>query len=245
MKIINYLSTIAMPMVILIIVIYGVKEKNKVYDNFIEGAKEGLKVVLNIFPTLIGIFVAVGALRASGILDLIINIIQPAINLLKIPAQIMPLAIIRPISGSASMAVATDIISKYGVDSRIGLIAATIMGSTETTFYTIALYTSAVGIKKTRFVLVAALIADIVGMITSVIIWQILSKTFCWHIKENIVIYLQIKSKKEEKQHDIWNTTIFFNIFFYQKNRCENFIKKNSKKNPRKLNILKSIKMKV
>lgn len=179
MKIINYLSTIAMPMVILIIVIYGVKEKNKVYDNFIEGAKEGLKVVLNIFPTLIGIFVAVGALRASGILDLIINIIQPAINLLKIPAQIMPLAIIRPISGSASMAVATDIISKYGVDSRIGLIAATIMGSTETTFYTIALYTSAVGIKKTRFVLAAALIADIVGMITSVIIWQILSKTFC------------------------------------------------------------------
>ena len=86
--------------------------------------------------------------------------------------------IIRPISGSASMAVATDIISKYGVDSSIGLIAATIMGSTETTLYTIALYTSAVGIKKTRFVLVAALIADIVGMITSVIIWQILSKTF-------------------------------------------------------------------
>lgn len=178
MKIINYISTVAMPMVILIIVIYGIKEKNKVYDNFIEGAKEGLKVVLNIFPTLIGIFVAVGALRASGILDLIINIIQPVINLFKIPAQIMPLAIIRPISGSASMAVATDIISKYGVDSSIGLIAATIMGSTETTLYTIALYTSAVGIKKTRFVLVAALIADIVGMITSVIIWQILSKTF-------------------------------------------------------------------
>lgn len=177
MKIINYLSTVAMPMVILIIVIYGVKEKNKVYDNFIEGAKEGLKVVLNIFPTLIGIFVAVGALRASGILDLIINIIQPVINLLKIPAQIMPLAIIRPISGSASMAVATDIISKYGVDSQIGLIAATIMGSTETTLYTIALYTSAVGIKKIRFVLIAALIADIIGMITSVIIWQILSKT--------------------------------------------------------------------
>lgn len=179
MKIVNYLSTIAVPIVILLIIIYGLKEKNKVYDTFLEGAKEGLDVVINIFPTLIGIFVAVGALRASGILDLIINIIKPIISILKIPAEIMPLAIIRPISGSASMAVATDIISKYGVDSTIGLIASTIMGSTETTFYTIALYTSAVGIKKIRFVLIAALIADITGMLISVVIWQILSKTFC------------------------------------------------------------------
>lgn len=190
MKIINYLSTIAMPMIILLIVIYGVKERNKVYDVFLEGAKEGINVVINILPTLIGIFVAVGALRASGILDLIINIIKPIINILKIPAEIMPLAIIRPISGSASMAVATDIISKYGVDSTIGLIASTIMGSTETTLYTIALYTSAVGIKKIRFVLVSALIADIVGMVSSVVIWQILSKVFCWHLYTNIVILI-------------------------------------------------------
>lgn len=190
MKIINYLSTIAMPMIILLIVIYGVKEKNKVYDTFLEGAKEGINVVISILPTLIGIFVAVGALRASGILDLIINIIKPIINILKIPAEIMPLAIIRPISGSASMAVATDIISKYGVDSTIGLIASTIMGSTETTLYTIALYTSAVGIKKIRFVLVSALIADIVGMVSSVVIWQILSKVFYWHLYTNIVILI-------------------------------------------------------
>lgn len=87
----------------------------------------------------------------------------------------MPLAMLRPISGSASMAVATDILSKYGVDSSIGMIASTIMGSTETTLYTIAIYTSCVGIKKIRFVLVTALIADIVGMLTSVIIWNILS----------------------------------------------------------------------
>lgn len=175
MNIINYLSAAAVPLVILIIIGYGVKEKNKVYDTFLEGAKEGLQTVISIFPTLIGIFLAVGALRASGILDLIINIIKPVINLLKIPAEIMPLAILRPISGSASIAVATDIISKYGVDSMIGLITSTIMGSTETTFYTIALYTSAVGIKKIRFVLAAALIADFVGMLVSVVIWQILS----------------------------------------------------------------------
>jgi len=172
---INYLSTLAMPLIILLIVVYGVKEKNKVYDTFLEGAKEGLQIVYNIFPTLIGIFFAISALRPSGIIDLIVNIISPILTILKIPAEIMPLAMLRPISGSASMAVATDIISTYGVDSTIGLIASTIMGSTETTFYTIALYTSAVGIKKTRYVLKAALLADITGMLASVIIWRFLS----------------------------------------------------------------------
>lgn len=175
MNIINYLSTIAVPMVILLIIVYGVTEKNKVYDTFIEGAKEGMQVVVNIFPTLVGIFLAVGALRSSGLIELIINIIKPIIETLRIPAEIMPLALLRPISGSASMAVATDIISKNGVDSLIGLIASTIMGSTETTLYTIALYTSAVGIKKIRFVLVAALIADITGMLISVAICRFLS----------------------------------------------------------------------
>lgn len=171
---INFISTAAMPIIILLIIAYGVKEKNKVYDTFLEGAKEGLKIVYDIFPTLIGIFLAVGALRASGIIDLIIKTITPIIETLKIPAQIMPLAILRPISGSASMAIATDILTKHGVDSTIGLIASTIMGSTETTLYTIALYTSVTKIKKTRYVLIAALIADIVGMLVSVVMWQIL-----------------------------------------------------------------------
>lgn len=172
---INFLSAVAMPTIILLIITYGIKEKNKVYDTFLEGAKEGIKIVYDIFPTLIGIFLAVGALRASGIIDLIIKIITPVIQILKIPAQIMPLAMLRPISGSASMAIATDILTQHGVDSMIGLIASTIIGSTETTLYTIALYTSVVKIKKTRYVLIAALIADIVGMLASVVIWRILS----------------------------------------------------------------------
>lgn len=175
MKIINYISTLAIPIVILLIITYGLIEKNKVYDTFVEGAKQGLQIVINIFPTLIGIFLAVGALRSSGIIDLIVNIIKPIINILKIPAEIMPLAILRPISGSASMAVATDIMSKYGVDNIIGIIASTIMGSTETTFYTIALYTSVVKVKKIRYVLIAALIADITGMLVSVAICRIMS----------------------------------------------------------------------
>lgn len=175
MSFISYISSSAIPIIMLIIIIYGLLEKNKVYDTFVEGAKEGIEIVFNIFPTLIGIFVAVGALRSSGILDLIINFISPLTNMLKIPSEIMPLALIRPISGSASTAVATDIMTNFGVDSKIGLIAATIMGSTETTLYTIAIYTSCVGIKKIRFVLAAALIADFVGMVFSVVLWGLMS----------------------------------------------------------------------
>ncbi len=175
MKIVNYISSAAIPIVMVIIIIYGLLEKNKVYDTFVDGAKEGMEIVIKLFPTLLGIFVAVGVLRSSGVLDFIIKMISPITNVLNIPGEIMPLAIVRPISGSASTAVATDIISKYGVDSKIGLIASTIMGSTETTFYTIAIYTSAVGVKKIKFVLTVALIGDIVGMLTSVAIWGFLS----------------------------------------------------------------------
>ncbi len=175
MKIVNYLSAAAIPIIILIILFYGLKEKKKVFDIFLEGATEGVKIVVNLFPTLIGIFLAVGALRTSGILDFIIEIISPITNLLKIPSQILPLAMLRPISGSASMGVAVDIMKQYGVDTTLGMITSVIMGSTETTFYTIAIYTACVKVKKIRFVLAAALLADLAGMISSVIICQILS----------------------------------------------------------------------
>ncbi len=168
------MSNAIMPLIMLLIIVYGLIEKNKVFDIFLDGAKEGLEIVLKIFPTLIGLFVAIAVLRSSGILDLIISIISPVINLLKIPSEIMPLAMLRPISGSASIAVATDIMNNFGVDSDIGLIASTIMGSTETTLYTIAVYTGCVGIKNIRFVLWAALAADLVGMIASVFIWRLL-----------------------------------------------------------------------
>lgn len=174
-NIVNYISSSAIPIIIICIIAYGVKEKNKVFDTFLDGAKEGIEIVFKIFPTLIGIFLAIGALRSSGIIDLIVNLISPITNLLEIPSQILPLAMLRPISGSASMAVAVDIMEKYGVDTLIGIITSTIMGSTETTFYTIALYTSVVGIKKTRGILFAALAADITGMIISTIICRILS----------------------------------------------------------------------
>lgn len=174
MKFIEYFSNLAMPLMIIIIILYGILERKKVFDIFLEGAKDGIKIIYNIFPTLVGLFVAIGALRSSGIIDVVVKFLKPLLNIVNFPTEILPLALIRPISGSASVAVATDIMKSFGVDSNIGLIASVIMGSTETTVYTIAVYTSSVGIKKTRFVLWAALIADFVGIVTSIIVCKIL-----------------------------------------------------------------------
>lgn len=175
MKLVNFISNLAMPAIILLIVMYGVKEKNKVFDTFLEGAKEGIETTVNVFPTLIGLFVAIGALRSSGILDMIINIINPILMIIDFPSELVPLALLRPISGSSSIAVATDIMKNCGVDSLFGIMASTIMGSTETTLYTIAIYTSCIKVKNTRLVLAAALTADIIGMLTSVVVCRILS----------------------------------------------------------------------
>lgn len=174
MKLINYVSTISMPIIIFIILINGMREKKNIFDIFLKGAVEGLEIIIKILPTLIGLFFAIAFLRSSGILDFLTNLISPILNFLMIPKEIVPLALLRPISGSASLAVATDIIQQNGVDSFIGKLASVIMGSTETTIYTIAVYTSCVKIKNTRFVLYVALMADLVGMVGSLIICKLL-----------------------------------------------------------------------
>lgn len=175
MNIINYVSNIAVPISIFIIISYGVISKLNIFDIFINGAKEGLKIVINIFPTLIGLFLAIELLSSSGILDFVTKLIFPMLSFFNIPTEIMPVAILRPISGSGSIAIATELMRKEGVDTKMGLIISTIMGATETVLYTIAVYTSSVGIKKSRFVLWVSLIASFAGMLMSVIIWQFLS----------------------------------------------------------------------
>ena len=159
MNIINFFSNIAIPFVIFFIILYGISEKIKVFDVFLIGCKEGIKITLNILPTLIGLFVAINSLRHSGVLEFIINLASPLLSLFNFPPEI----------------IATDIMKTFGADSLIGNIASTIMGSTETTLYTIAVYTSCVKIKKTRFILLAALTADIVGICSSIILCRILS----------------------------------------------------------------------
>ena len=146
-----------------------------IFDIFLKGAVEGVEISLKIFPTLIGLFFAIGMLRSSGIIDFIIKLITPILDFAHFPNEVVPLALLRPISGSASMAVATDIIKSNGDDSFVGIVAAVIMGSTETTLYTVAIYTRCIKVRKTRYIIVASLIADVVGIVTSVVACRIMS----------------------------------------------------------------------
>lgn len=174
MKFLNYISTLAMPITILFIILYAVKEKIEIFDLFLKGATDGIEITLKIFPTLIGLFLAIGMLNSSGILDFTTTIISPILNIIGFPKEVVPLAILRPISGSASMAIATNIINKNGVDSFVGILAAVIMGSTETTLYTIAVYTSSVKIKDTRGIIIACLAADITGIVVSFFVCKLI-----------------------------------------------------------------------
>lgn len=168
----TYISAIIIPTIISLVLFIGIKEKKKVYDLFIEGAKEGVKVTFKLFPTLIGIFLAIYMLRSSGLIDFVCNILANVTELFNVPNAILPLAIIKPISGSGSMAIATEIMAHFGVDSNIGRIAATIMGSSETTFYVIALYMSSVKVKDSRKIIIPAILADIASIISAIIFFR-------------------------------------------------------------------------
>lgn len=164
----EYLSSAIIPVLICIIVGYGIFMKKPVFDFFLEGAKEGLETSFKILPALTGLIVAVTMLRASGVIDFIGDLLSPVLTFLRFPKELLPLALMRPVSGSGAIAVFTDILNNYGADSFIGKCASVIMGSTETTFYTIAVYFGSVGIKNIRYTLKSALLADLTGIIAGV-----------------------------------------------------------------------------
>jgi spore maturation protein B len=168
MNIIKLLSAYAVPGMFLSILCIGLYRNIKVYDVFVEGAKEGFATVIKIIPSLVGLLVAVGVFRASGALDLLIYAAKPIATFFGIPTEAMPLVIMRPISGSASLAIVSDTLKVHGPDSFVGRVVSTMMGSTETIFYTLAVYFGAVGIKNIRYTLVAALLADTVSIVVSV-----------------------------------------------------------------------------
>lgn len=178
MNLINNISNYIIPALILIIMIFALKERIKIFEVFVEGAEEGVKIIYKLIPTLVGIFFSIELLRCSGVIDLVTEGLKPIIRVINIPSEIMPLAIIRPISGSGAIGVATDIMKEHGVDTYIGKVAAVIMGSTETTFYTIAVYTSGLEINKSNKLIAAALTADVVGMLAAVEFCRILSTSF-------------------------------------------------------------------
>lgn len=161
------LGVYAVPAVILCILVFGLSRRVPLFDTFIAGAKEGLSSTISILPSLIGLIMAVTMFSASGALDLFSSLLAPAAHFLGLPPQVMPLALIKPISGSGSTAVLTQIFKDYGPDSFIGRVASVMSGSTETTFYAIAVYFGAVGIRKTRHTIPAALLGDLSACIFS------------------------------------------------------------------------------
>lgn len=164
----QYITKSIIPIIVVIIITYGMIKEKKVYEWFIEGAKEGLKVCINIFPYLLAMIVAVNIFREAKLLDILNNMIAPISRLIGLPKEIVPLVLVKPLSGSGALGILTDIVKTYGADSYIGLIASVIMGTTETIFYTITVYFGAVQIKKIRHTLWAAIIADLVAVIVSV-----------------------------------------------------------------------------
>ena len=156
------------PAVIFFVVAYGIAEKVKVYDEFVIGAKRGFYTVIKIMPTLIGLMVGVGVLRASGFLDFVSEIIGGITDYVGFPSELVPLAIIRMFSSSAATGLVLDLFKEHGTDSRIGLIASIMMSCTETIFYTMSLYFMVAKVKKTRFTLTGALLATLAGIVSSV-----------------------------------------------------------------------------
>lgn len=170
----TYLSAFALPVLIGAFLVLGFAKKVNVYDCFVEGAKDGLQSLVGIVPPLVGLMVAIHMFRASGALELLANFLSPLLHAIHLPAEVLPLALLRPISGSASTAIVTDIFQTLGPDSPAGTIASVMMGSTETTFYTVAVYFGAVGVKNTRHTIAAALTADLTGMLLAVLVSHLL-----------------------------------------------------------------------
>lgn len=168
MSFLLYLSDLIVPLIILGIVTYGLSMRINVYDEFIKGAKKGFGTVIKIMPTLIGLMVAVGVLRASGFLELLADLIGRVTVHIGFPAELVPLAIVKMFSSSAATGLLLDLYKQYGTDSRIGLIASVMLSSTETIFYTMSVYFMTAKIKKTRYTLAGALIATIAGIVASV-----------------------------------------------------------------------------
>ncbi|MGI5966446.1 MAG: spore maturation protein [Anaerotruncus rubiinfantis] len=161
------LGTLMVPLTVAGIIGYAFVKGVPVFETFVEGAKEGLEVAVNILPALVGLITAVGMFKVSGGLDLLTWALEPFGRLLGLPREVLPLALLRPVSGSGALVIFNDLISTYGPDSLIGRVASVMQGSTETTFYTIALYYGAAGIKNTRHTVPAALSADLTGFIMS------------------------------------------------------------------------------
>ena len=169
-SILSQMSNFILPGLILFILIYAVIKKVNIYETFIDGAKDGLKTSIKIIPYLMAIIVAVGMFRASGAIDVIANLLKTPLSYFNIPADILPIMIVRSLSGSANLGVLSDIVTNVGANTYTAKLAAVMVGSSETTFYVLAVYFGAVGIKKVRYALLTGLLADAAGIIAAIFV---------------------------------------------------------------------------
>lgn len=170
MNVLANISNIIIPLLIFYIIAYGIAEKVEVYEDFIKGAKDGLITVVNIMPTMIGLMVAVGVLRASGFLDFIGRLFGRMTEKIGFPGELVPLSFVKMFSSSAATGLVLDIFKEYGTDSRMGLITSLMMSCTETIFYTMSVYFMAAKVSKTRYTLTGALLSTLAGTVASVIL---------------------------------------------------------------------------
>lgn len=157
------------PIVVIIIIIYGIYKKVDIFDTFLVGVKEGMKVSINLFPTIFTMIIAISLLTSSNITHDLCNVLSGVFDKIGFPSEAFPLAMLRPISGSSSLVVLGDILSRYGPDSFIGRVASVMQGSTDTTVYIISMYFASVGIKKIKYSLVVGLLADLISIILSIV----------------------------------------------------------------------------
>jgi len=171
---IGAVSILAIPFLLSFFPLYAALRKVKVYEEFVEGAKEGFQVAVRIIPYLVAILVAVGMFRAAGGIEIISRALGPALDWLGLPADLLPIVLVRPLSGSATTGLFAELVKHWGPDSLISRTAGTILGSTETTFYVIAVYFGSVAVKRTRHAILAGLTADLTGVIASVIVCRLM-----------------------------------------------------------------------
>ena len=168
------ISNLIIPLMVLFILIYGISKKVNVYDEFLNGASESFSMIFKIFPCLLAMIFGVNIFLKSGFIDLIYVALIPLFDILKVPIQTFPIMIMRPISGTTTLALLNNVFENFGPDSLIGRLGSVIQGATDTTFYVITLYFGSIGIKKIRYALWAGLFADLIGIIASIIIVRLM-----------------------------------------------------------------------
>jgi spore maturation protein B len=171
---VNTISLIAIPLVLVLFLGWGLAKKVKVYEVFVDGAKEGFQVAIRIIPYLVAMLAAIGIFRASGAMELLTAVLAPVTGLIGMPAETLPMALMRPLSGSGSLGIMTELMNVHGPDSLIGIMASTMYGSSETTFYVLAVYFGSVAVRNTRHAVPTGLIADVAGMLAAVWIVNLL-----------------------------------------------------------------------